>query len=304
MRHFTTIALIALSGAGYTQAFSRPRSNGNATAQLRRGSSALLLRQSDGGSGTGDGDPVGTDDTNTIIMNPDGSYVALNFDDPTAWDYDVPWPADTIAAITAINQQSVQNVKDDVFVNPDGSLVDPSSGTKDDSLSWVQIQDISGQYIMVASADDNFHVGPFGSTGDGILFGASANVVAQDSQDRPFFYYPDVMQKYGVSRFRLASLDQIPKTARMVTLVPINTGDAAGVYVAADALGNIFYPITCSYTDSRPSKVFLAKDADRNKVNGGPQTLISDAMQTIVTGGVVKDCGYMPWTSPNFAGLS
>ena len=100
------------------------------------------------------------------------------------------------------------------------------------------------------------------------------------------------MAAFNVSRIRLSTQDQVPKTADIITLVPIDydgSGSAAEVYMAVDTKGNYFYPVVCDIQD-QPSKLFLVADAA-----AGLQELMAEELRYIVTGGIVQECCYMPF---------
>lgn len=99
------------------------------------------------------------------------------------------------------------------------------------------------------------------------------------------------MTKFGVSRFRLSTQDAVPKTAEMVTLVPVDYSEGASpkVYMALDSMGNSFFPVVCD-VQGGASKVFLVADSE-----AGLETLKGNGLRYIVTGGVVTDCYYLPF---------
>ena len=111
-------------------------------------------------------------------------------------------------------------------------------------------------------------------------------LVFADESTRILHYYPNTMNKLGVSRIRGTSDDKLPNTADLVVLHPAATGDAKTPYVyeASDSLGNVFHLLTCTYSKG-PSKLFLAKD-----VTKGVQTLSEEKLRYIVTGGIVESC--------------
>ena len=105
------------------------------------------------------------------------------------------------------------------------------------------------------------------------------------------FYYPDIMSKYGVSRFRMNDYAHIPVSADFVSLVPIDVGTGKGVYVAVDTQGNVFYTIAC-LLQGQQAKIFLVSDLE-----AGVATLMDSTLEYTVTGGVVTYCEAMDFVS-------
>jgi hypothetical protein len=108
------------------------------------------------------------------------------------------------------------------------------------------------------------------------------------------FYYPDVMDKYGVSRFRMNDYDHIPTTADFITLTPINddgSDSTPGVYVAVDTSGDVFFTVVC-LLQNQQAKIFLVKDLD-----AGVAALTSGDLEYTVTGGVATYCSPMDFVS-------
>jgi hypothetical protein len=79
-----------------------------------------------------------------------------------------------------------------------------------------------------------------------------------DDNGRAMFYYPDIMDKYGVSRFRMNDYDHIPTTADFITLTPINddgSDSTSRVYVAVDTSGDVFFTVVC-LLQNQQAKIF------------------------------------------------
>ncbi|KAH6658700.1 hypothetical protein BKA67DRAFT_558781 [Truncatella angustata] len=108
------------------------------------------------------------------------------------------------------------------------------------------------------------------------------------------------MNAFGVSRLRLSSIDEIPKGADIITLLPVNYDESdstPGIYMAVDTKGNYFYIMACDI-EGDAAKIFIASDPD-----AGAAKLAEADLRYIVTGGVVQDCSFMPFVSTG-AGLS
>ena len=154
--------------------------------------------------------------------------------------------------------------------------------------NYSYINDVSNSYSLVADADGNFYVG---NGGQGTRFAANQGNVITDESGLYFHYYPDLMQKYGVSRFRSSNQTAIPKVADIVALVPVDysQGENPLVYVAMDTSEGVFLTITCDFEEGS-SKVFLVQDA-----SDGIGILKDPKLRYTVTGGIVTDCYYLPW---------
>lgn len=163
-----------------------------------------------------------------------------------------------------------------------------------DGSVFVTIQDSTNQYLLSTDDDGTFNLQRAGDTDFGTTFLSFNNIVTSDDSKRIMHYYPDAMAKFGVSRFRMSTTDDFPKTADIVTLAPLNADDSTstpGVYVAVDTKSQIFYPVVCN-VQGQSSKLFLAMDPV-----GGLQTLMKEELRYILTGGVVENCSYIAFVS-------
>ncbi|KAL8692316.1 MAG: hypothetical protein Q9218_002633 [Villophora microphyllina] len=163
-----------------------------------------------------------------------------------------------------------------------------------DGISYSSLTDLAHSYQLSGSSDGNLHLVSSSTPDSGSSFASSAGVYYGDSQDRIFHYYAPEMSTYGVSRFRLAPLDHMPLTSRLVTLAPIdhdNDPSTPSIIVAADTLGNAFYLFACTLDGQ--SKIFLVQ----NPSSGG-EVLEREELKFTITGGVVADCGPVVLTSP------
>ncbi|KAM0417011.1 hypothetical protein ACHAPT_012977 [Fusarium lateritium] len=115
------------------------------------------------------------------------------------------------------------------------------------------------------------------------------NTVVSDGADRWMYYYPETMEKLGVSRFRVDDTDELPEKAAFVAMEPIEFSEGGlfnndYAYLAVDWNENIFYPITCAFKEGY-AKMFLAKDIEK-----GIEMLKDPCLMHTVTGGEVIDC--------------
>ena len=178
-----------------------------------------------------------------------------------------------------------------VPLDPDNSI------TTGPELNFTYVMDTSYSNTLVYSEDGNLHLQDSSALSySDTLFEVSDDLVVGDSLGRTLFYYTPTMEKYNVSRIRLGDADHLPISSEIVNFAPIDYDDDSSnpaVYGAVDMLGNLFYPVLCSYADgTTPSKLFLVADLDT-----GLNTLVSAELQDIVTGGVVSECFGMPLTS-------
>ncbi|RDW56394.1 hypothetical protein BP5796_13216 [Coleophoma crateriformis] len=134
-----------------------------------------------------------------------------------------------------------------------------ASGTNNaNGLNYTTATDSTGKYLLAAGDNGNFYVETksVGRVDGATIFALSDNIIVTDESDRFIFYYPDTMAKFGVSRVRLGNDTTFPKTADIVSLVPLDFDDSAvtpGVYVAVgttqgtNAAKTYFYPVICNY---------------------------------------------------------
>ena len=189
---------------------------------------------------------------------------------------------------------SYLNDTDSNFTAP----LDPNNSvTSGPEFNYTYIMDTSYNYTLVYSEDGNLHFQDSSAMSYGdTLFEVYDGLVVGDSLGRTLFYYTPTMDKYNVSRIRLGDADHIPVTSEIVNLAPIHYDDNASdvaVYGAFDTLGNLFYPVLCSYSDgTTASKIFLVADLDT-----GLDTLASAELVDTVTGGAISGCEAMPLTS-------
>ncbi|KAK4105537.1 hypothetical protein N658DRAFT_123209 [Parathielavia hyrcaniae] len=131
----------------------------------------------------------------------------------------------------------------------------------------------------------------------------SGAFVFGDSHGRFYHAYQDTLAELGVSRLRLHKPDRMPKTATPVVFASVVDDGVAGgaeagdmpYLMVSDLGGDIFFPVICVYaSDQVYPKVFLVKD-----VEAGVATLTSNRPEVLqaVTGGSVKQCGYVALTN-------
>ncbi|OJD35908.1 apple protein [Diplodia corticola] len=104
-----------------------------------------------------------------------------------------------------------------------------------------------------------------------------------DTSSRLLHYYPTVMAKTGASRLRLATWDDLPNGAKLITLTRVETGGVS-MLLAIDADGAYFWPFFCGIK-GQLNKVFLVSDPD-----AGAAALEAADMKFTVTGGEAYSC--------------
>jgi len=136
--------------------------------------------------------------------------------------------------------------------NTTGVIDDPDS-------TFVYINDLANTYSLYADPDNgNLYIG---NPGEGTTFAATSGFVIGDESGRYFHYYPDLVEKYEVSRFRLSNETTIPRDADFVSLAPVdydNSSQTPDIYAAIDLSGNAFVTITCEI-QGELSKYFLRR---------------------------------------------
>lgn len=201
-----------------------------------------------------------------------------------------------VTQIQQANKLSLENVLDEITVNATGA-VQPTVNSFNDTSSplqprSVQLFSAKGDHVLYGGPDGNFRLVPSDSQGGGLHFKYIAGTVVSDDLNRAMFYYPDMMEKYNVSRFRINDVKRIPKGSRLIALSSFFLeDDSHATFLAADTKGNSFQLLTCAYADGvTPSRVFLAKDA----VAANSQ-LQKEEMQAIMTGSAISGCDYIKY---------
>ncbi|KAF3916496.1 hypothetical protein ABW20_dc0100935 [Dactylellina cionopaga] len=121
------------------------------------------------------------------------------------------------------------------------------------------------------------------------------NLVVGSQDGRLLYTYPSELSQYGVSRFRLAPWERLPKTAEQVVIVPNN--NAMTAYTVGKQ-GRVLYPIACTYK-TQPTKLFLVTDPVE-----GAKTLEKPEFQDLITGGEVHACGFLRWKGAELQGFT
>ena len=160
----------------------------------------------------------------------------------------------------------------------------------DDGVSFISINEFSNTY----SLDPDPITGNvlLASTNPLSPWATMDNIVVGDEAGRFLHYYPNVMAKYGVSRFRLSNETTIPKDAEIISLAPVDIRDDLDVYAAVSLRGDVFMTVSCNI-QGQFTKVFLVQDLE-----SGVEKLKEEKLRYTVTGGIVEDCFYLPFVAP------
>ncbi|EPS36475.1 hypothetical protein H072_10020 [Dactylellina haptotyla CBS 200.50] len=179
-----------------------------------------------------------------------------------------------------------------IFDTPTRRTIDaPNPG-----YSTGRIDSIANDLSLVSGDNGNIYVDsstvPEGSNGNDTSYQWLHwnNLVVGTKDGRLLYTYPDELSTYGVSRFRVAPWERLPKTAEQVVVVPNN--NAMTAYTVGKQ-GKTLYPVACTYK-KQPTKVFLVTDPVE-----GAKKLERPEYQDCLTGGEVHACGFIRWKSTN-----
>ncbi|KAF4547783.1 Hypothetical protein D9617_36g063210 [Elsinoe fawcettii] len=116
-------------------------------------------------------------------------------------------------------------------------------------------------------------------------FIASNGMISVDCQGRYLVYFLGEMNDCGLSRIRAVATNQVPKSANLLFVMPLNMPDGSTTLVAVDSAGRTSFFAGCSYAGSDITKLYLYKN-----VTVGAAALEKKALQTVLTGGVAERC--------------
>ncbi|ORY77046.1 hypothetical protein BCR37DRAFT_389301 [Protomyces lactucae-debilis] len=171
--------------------------------------------------------------------------------------------------------------------------------TADETL--VRIVNKDNQLLWLSDPDGNFYLEEVANAGQnaGLIdfFLDDEELIIANPREQYMFFYDDEMNKLGVSRLRTNIDSLTPKTATLLSFQSIDYGDGVSAIGALDNQQNIFYVITCDIP-SRGTMLFVAKDP-----TSGATTLMSDAVQSSITGGKVTECYYLDYSLVKTTGV-
>ncbi|KAF2156298.1 hypothetical protein K461DRAFT_94097 [Myriangium duriaei CBS 260.36] len=127
---------------------------------------------------------------------------------------------------------------------------------------------------------------------------ASSLTLVTDDKDRAFFLFPDTLGAFSASRIRLLDIDAVPKNAKQSVLgygTLSNSSTLPATYFFADASSPVaaYYPVACTLVDAQSrtlTKLFAVSDLSAGIANLTSNTA---AVQSILTGGTVKQCAFI-----------
>jgi uncharacterized protein DUF7029 len=169
-------------------------------------------------------------------------------------------------------------------------------------MEYTLLQDLTSGTMVAACGDGNMYLQMYESStsldtvGCGVLFAydQQQDIAYADGSGRIPYYYADEMEKLGVSRLRLAAINEVPNNTMAVSFVPFyqeNSDDsddtsAQVIYLPSDANDNVFGTAVCTYKDTgKPPKIFAISDVDTSF-----DMLKSQDIVYSVTGGEIDDC--------------
>lgn len=163
--------------------------------------------------------------------------------------------------------------------------------TTDDGFTYTTVLDFHKTFALAPGENGNLYAAAYSEGDDNgtALFAQYENIIVGDDGDRILHYYPDEMAVYNASRIRLSYEDQIPKTADIITLSPIDydSSDSSNpnIYFAVDSKSNVYDLVLCDFTNGADSKVFIVND------QSGIDALTTNVnTRYTVTGAPVSSC--------------
>ena len=164
-----------------------------------------------------------------------------------------------------------------------------------DGFLYTQLVSDDNDYMLASCSDGNIFVQDFpntttlGQVGCGTLWTYEVNVteaaIMADGSGRVMRYYPNTMDKLGVSRLRLTYFHSIPKDSSYISLIELEADDGSLNYWPVDLDNDITFSLAvCSYKDA-PAKAFIVNDPST-----GLDILQSPYVKYSITGGDVTGC--------------
>ncbi|KAI3607092.1 hypothetical protein WG66_007900, partial [Moniliophthora roreri] len=145
----------------------------------------------------------------------------------------------------------------------------------------------NGNLYVIPGKSADFDNSNFFAVEDEMIYGDYFD----DTNPRYLHAYVDTLQNLGVSRVRLASVDETPSTSVYITFNRYEVNDASNqpveVLLATTSSTDpemYYYPVVCVYGDKQWSKLFLVQDID-----AGVKVLQDPQYQATITGGLVTE---------------
>ncbi|KAI4724435.1 hypothetical protein E4T49_07826 [Aureobasidium sp. EXF-10728] len=263
------------------------------TDPASQGSTDTLTTTTPAPEATSTGETIADERRRSIFVRRDNSTVsASSGDDVIANDTE-----DTFDATD--NSDETNDVVSDDSSSTDGAEFEDDTSKAlslsadqqtEDGITFDTLIDIQKTFQVVPGTDGNLYTASYtaGSPSDAGLFAESQNVIIGDDEERVLHYYPDEMAAYNVSRIRLSSGTEIPKTADAIALSPIDYDNSDGTpsaYFAVTTKKDVYSLVLCNFANGADSKIFIVND------QSGLDTLQNNAnVKYTITGAPVKDC--------------
>ncbi|KAF2157560.1 hypothetical protein K461DRAFT_273758 [Myriangium duriaei CBS 260.36] len=136
------------------------------------------------------------------------------------------------------------------------------------------------------------------------FLGSRSRTIITDGYDHGFYYFPDTLAKWGATRIRMLSVDEVPANAKQTIMEDgklLKDGTKGFYFIDADSPFSAMYPVVCTVQDAKNRvlpKLFAVSDLDK-----GLDNLRSDMeVASAITGGIVKDCGFIHLVQTNTFG--
>ena len=132
--------------------------------------------------------------------------------------------------------------------------------TGEDGLNFTTVSEMHGAFQLAPDANGNIYTtAPSNSSDNGTyLFAEYQGAIIGDDRQRSFFFYPDFMAAFNVSRLRLGYEFQIPQTATAIALAPMPA--ANHTLMAVDSKSNAYALVLCHFSNGANSKIFIVGD--------------------------------------------
>lgn len=233
----------------------------------------MLTRRQDNGTST---DTVAAGD---LVFEDDGE---------TTFDDDISDTSDQTD--DAVDDDSDSADSTEYQGDTEKALEEASADEDEDGVTFTTIVDVQNTFALAPGENGNLYAAAIDGTDNGTaLFSLYDTVIVGDDGERLLHYYPDEMAVYNASRIRLSYEDQIPKTADVITLSPIDYDSTSSsnpsVYFAVDSKSNTYNLVLCDFSNGADSKVFIVND------ESGIDALTGNVnMRYTVTGAPVTQC--------------
>ncbi|KAF2223018.1 hypothetical protein BDZ85DRAFT_262819 [Elsinoe ampelina] len=210
---------------------------------------------------------------------------------------------------------TIGNASSDKYSN---SISTPTFDFATNATTGASLVDTSNSLFLVSALDHNLYVqkSPEGAT----FFQNSTTtsntwlvdqrkkkykdepVLLTDERNQAMFLFPSLLQRFGVSRVRMAGVDRIPAGSRMTALAAgdlDNKSDTPSAYFFSAPAGiqfedgpRVLLPAVCEVEDAmghRLPKVFVVM----HPVDGLKTLMENEYMPRVVTGGTARNCSIL-----------